>query len=332
MDADKTAGWGRLLAPKINWPMYGLLVVISLAFLVVVEYPWATWGQWALATGLTAGAGLTAAVLLGRSMGHRVRARRMAEQFYNQWRQMRTGPHEFRPVPESELLSLEREYFAAHQPWFESQQFRHVADLRNLTGNPHWPSYRLVHRNLLSADGTVRVTLDQEVTQLSNTSTECGTQRIFLTTELSDGQFVTTSRSRTAAGQEVKQDDMRVPQALEEHLSVDCPDEHLLRTHGQRVERLGLEGSGAEPVALHSAEGIIASVGRMQLLFNQHARPIDLAHEMRNNADHTPKQARFMRLVAEEMERLQACQKCGYNLTGTKAPTCPECAALIHRP
>jgi hypothetical protein len=99
----------------------------------------------------------------------------------------------------------------------------------------------------------------------------------------------------------------------------------LVESHRLRVAALET-AAGAQPIRLRSVEDVKSSINRLQSILIANTAPFDLAeHFRRTNA--VGRQRSLMQMVATELQRLQVCRRCGYDLTGNISGVCPECSA-----
>lgn len=318
--------------PKPGWVSYVAFGALAIGMLAVANHDWASRRDAAIAWAIVVGCGAAIFVTSVRSMITSIGARRMAARLYENWRLMNAGPHEYRCLEVSELETCELEYFESLQPEFESRGLHYLADMLNVTASPFWPTQRQVHRILLSEDGALRVTIDQSVILIQGRPPACMAQRVLVTTELTDGRFLTSNRVQDASNDAANADDSAVPEIEWHQKPADCKTQEFLRSHRRRVQTLTRSNPGLKPVVMKTVDDVTASLTRMQLLINQQVRPIDLAEHFCRGGVSDRKAARFLRLMGEELSRLQACRKCGFNLTGNTTGTCPECATPVPVP
>lgn len=303
---------------------------------------WGTWNAPAQSILVVVGAAMSLLVWLrARQRGARIQARITAASILSSYHRFYFGQHEYQVIDAALIEPVEQEFFESMQPAFEPQGFRHVVDLVNATGRTD-AGVRQIHRMLLNRNGTIRITIDQEVTLGQNLPgqpprpSQGARKRVLATTELSDGRFLVTSRrcDNTTAGAGNAQQ-AAVPGIEKQELPTDSSLEDFLRLHEHRVQDAVIAGPQIWPVRLDNPDDVQASLHRMQSLLSQHYRKIlvlsgpmvdDLIN--RNSGDKRPRWARYL---SEELEALQKCHRCGYNLAGNTTGTCPECGTPVNR-
>jgi len=312
------------LLPRFGWRGYAAIGLIAIGWTILTNYPWASRFDAIIAWAVSGTVGVGLATVLIRSAVLDIRARRIAADAYLKWRRIVFEPHELVPVGDAELDPPERVFFESMQARFKELGFRRLVDLRNPTVLPDWPRERQIHRMLLDQDGVVRITLDQECVQGGDGTTTCRCPRVLATSEFSDGRFVITA-SALAHHDAADVDSPKIAIVEWQQMPVGTSPTELLQSHRLRLATLNA-AAGAEPIRLQSVDDVVSSINRLQSIFIAHSPPLDLAeHVRRTTVD--GRRGSLMRLVAKELQRLQACRQCGYDLTGNVSGICPECSA-----
>jgi hypothetical protein len=209
--------------------------------------------------------------LMRRGVGAGEDDRSTAENIHNLQKGMYAGPHEYRDADDAELRGLDPAFYERTTVALRQLGFRVVGQIVDVTAERVTPWARGVVRCLLDTGGTVTAgvynvklrgwyRLFQIFGALSR-----DLRTIDLETELSDGQFVTTSTAGDAAlaseftgvHRRFYPKDVGVADLVERHR------EHV-------TEAVAACAQGVHPVALRNFRDVRASQERLQVLKSAH--------------------------------------------------------------
>jgi hypothetical protein len=212
-------------------------------------------------------------------------------------------PHEFRIVQPREFRDVDHDFYDRVRKYFErEQQFRHLADIEDLTATREFPKMRTFLRVMVGDAGATQVAcyhlkmrgvfrLMQIVGALPK-----NVKTIDLETEMSDGTFIVTAN---AEGVDTTGAVAGVARFL--HPRETTPAD-LLEMHRQQVQQACRRDPGLQPVRVNTLDDLIASQHRLQAIKNAHKAAMGYmdAKELRQIAG---EDSQAVRDLAAEFER-----------------------------
>ena len=212
-------------------------------------------------------------------------------------------PHEFRIVQPSEFRDVDHDFYDRIQKYFQQeQQFRHVADIEDVTATKEFPKMRTFLRVMLGDSGATQLACYHlkmrgyfRLLQIIGVLPK-NVKTIDLETEMSDGSFIVTAN---AEGVDTTGAVPRVARFLHPR---DTPPADLLKMHREQVQQACIREPSLQPVRVNTLEDVIASQHRLQAIKNAHKASMGYmdAKELRQIAG---EDSQAVRDLAAEFER-----------------------------
>jgi hypothetical protein len=258
----------------LGWFLRGAMIVLSLAQLAI----------WWLTRGIaTDPAGAADDIV------------RMQQALYSE-------THEYRTVQPNEIRGLDIAFYDRTQQYFQTQQFKHLGDIEDLTATREFPKMRTFIR-VMSGDGGatqlaiyhVKMRGFYRLLQTFNVLPK-NLKMVDLETELSDSSFMVTANSQGSDTTGA------VPGVVRFQHSLDTGAADLLKLHREQVEQAIRRDPALQPVLVNTLDELIASQHRLQAIKNAHKASIGYmdAKEFRQIAGSDSAAARDL---AAEFER-----------------------------
>jgi hypothetical protein len=163
--------------------------------------------------------------------------------------------HEFRLVDPRQFLHLDHEFYNASRELLESQRFRFVGDIEDITYSYSNPQYKIFVRNMLSEDGSIMAGMYHlKMNFLQNMKI------LDLETEFSDGTFLMTSNASTAGWVSWP------PQIKAEFLPGKTSFPDLFNRHQYKLSELSYSHPEKVSLKLTTIQDVIASQNRMNVI------------------------------------------------------------------
>ena len=230
----------------LGWFLRGAMIVLSLAQLAIW---WLTRG---MATD-TAGA---------------------ADDIVRMQKALYSDAHEYRAVQPGEIHGLDIPFYDRTQQYFQTQQFRHLGDIEDLTATREFPKMRTFIRVMSGDGGATQVAIYhvkmRGIYRLLQTFKVIpkNLKMIDLETELSDGSFMVTANSQGSDTTGA------VPGVVRFQHPFDTAAADLLKLHREQVEQAIRRDPVVQPVRANTLDDLIASQHRLQAIKNAHKASI----------------------------------------------------------
>ena len=193
-----------------------------------------------------------------------------ADEIVRMQKALYSEPHEFRVVRAADFRDVDIDFYDRTRQFFESQGFRFLGDIEDVTATKEFPQMRTFLRVMAGDDGATQLAIYHlkmrgffRLLQLIGVLPR-NVKQIDLETEMSDGSFVVTAN---AEGVDTTGAVPRVHRFLHPR---DTPAADLLRLHREQVEQATRRDPALQPVRVRTLDHLIQAQHRLQAMKNAH--------------------------------------------------------------
>ena len=209
------------------------------------------------------GAGLLGLIIISLvSRGKGPDSRALAREILGQQKSLYGAPHEHVPANTEEFIDLDRGYYEQIQKFFESEKFRYLEDVENVTLSRAYPALRTFERTMIGDNDGVIVRISQ-ILPLGRVGRDI--RNIELTSEFSDFTFLVTTNAEILL-------DTDTGGVKLNRLRLNTGPAELLSTHRASLIELQAKKPGVTVVKCPTLDAVLKSARRQHAVHSVHRK------------------------------------------------------------